>query len=181
MLTLSIISILCLVAIVTYLAYFLITYKRIPASISQTAEFPHCYYGFQTVICFIFGYLQYYFPAVYPYADYGFSSMLLNAGCAGLALAGYFSYSPWEETKRDMTIHQYGSLAGGSLLMLFYAIFREWWLFILIVLAVCVTLGYFIQGNGWNRQKDNSITFWVEIGLIVIVGTDLVQRFIALI
>lgn len=178
MFALNIISILCLLAIVGYLGYFLFTYKRIPASISQTAEFPHCYYGFQTVICFIFGYLQFYFPTIYPFAEYGYWSMLLNAGCAGLSLAGYFSYSPWEETSRDMTIHQYGSLTGGALLMAFYAIVMKWWLFIAITLVVCLILGKSIPGNGWQRQKDNSVTFWVEIGLIVLVGTDLVRRFI---
>lgn len=180
MLVLSIVSLLCLGAILTYLAYFFITYRTIPASISQTAEFPHCYYGFQFVICFIFGYLQFYFPTLYPFSEYSYWSMLLNAGCSGLALAGYFSYSPWEETSRDMTIHKIGSLTGGVLLMIFYAFVLKWWIFILSVLAICLVLGYFIPGNGWNRQKDNSITFWVEIGLIVIVGYDLVRNFIEL-
>lgn len=176
---LSLISVLCLVAILVYLAYFFITYKRIPASISQTAEFPHCYYGFQFVICFIFGFLQYYFPTIYSFADYGYISILLNGGCAGLALAGYFSYSPWEETERDMTIHKIGSLCGGILLITFYLLVLKWWLFIGIVLTICLVLGYFIQGNGWNRKKDNSITFWVEIGLMIIVGRDLVKHFLA--
>ena len=172
---------LCILFVLVYLAYFFITYRCIPPSLSQTAEFPHCYYGFQTMICFIFGYLQFYYPVIYPFADYGYSEMLLNAGCAFLALAGYFSYSPWDETARDMFIHQKGSLAGGICLMLFYAIFREWWLFILIVMAVCVALGYCIKGYGYERPKDNSITFWAEMGMMVIVSRDIIERFIEIV
>ena len=178
MLILSVVSLLIIIGFLSYVTYFFVTYKQVPPSLSQTAEFPHCYYGFQTVICTTFGFLQFYYPCLYPFSDYGFSAILLNAGCSGLALAGYFSYSPWEETKRNMTIHKFGSLSGGVLIGVFYAVVLGQWLLTLSALTAALLLGYFIPGHGYEREKDNSITFWVEIGLTVIIVKDLISKFL---
>lgn len=178
MIALGIVSLLCVAAIYAYAVTFLVRYRVVPPSLSLTAEYPHCYYWFQATICAIFGFLQFYYPVIYPFSEYGYAELLLNAGCAGLQLSGYFSYTPGEETKRDQAIHQYGSLSGGVLVMLFYAFVAGWWMYILPFMAACVGLGFAVKGRGWNRPVDNSVTFWVEMGIVLVMSVDLVYRFV---
>lgn len=181
MITLSIISLLCIAAICAYMAYFFKHYRVIPPSLSQTAEYPGCYYFFQVVICFIFGYLQYYYPIIYPYSEYGWRGILLNAGCAGLALAGYYSYKPGDDKKRDLTIHKVGSMVGGVLIMLFYAIVIGWWIPILALVIGAIALGVKFKGHRYGvEEPDNSITFWVEMCIVIVISFDLIRRAVGL-
>lgn len=172
---------LCIVSIIVYVTYFLVRHKVVPPSLSQTAEYPGCYYFFQTVICVIFGFLQFYYPTIYPFSEYGYSVLLLSAGCAGLSLSGYFSYTPWDESKRDLPIHKYGSLAGGAVLMTFYAIFMGMWLPVLASVASCVILGLIVKGHRYKSEVGNSVTFWVEMCIVAAISIDLVYRFICMV
>lgn len=131
-----------------------------------------------------------YIPCVHK--GYGLLTMVGCLGTMGLGLAGYYSYSPDVETKRLLTIHKVGSFSGAVLLMLFYII-KDFthssqnlhWYVVLVVLAVCLLLGVFVKGCRKNitdseisYDKDNSIVFWMEIGLVGLVSYDIIMNFI---
>lgn len=181
MLTLHIISLIALAAILIYIICFICRYRIIPQSLSVTAEWNGRYTWWRIMICTIMGWFSYWYPVVYDFSTYGFYTLLASAGVAGLALSGYYSYSPYEETKQDLTIHKIGSFCGATLICLFYVLCQHsWW--VLIVLGVCLLLGFFIQGyrtsDGPRYSKSNSIVFWEEIGIIGIIGYDIIHNFV---
>lgn len=232
MLVINSIGLIAVFAIVVYIICFLCRYRVIPQSLSVTAEWSGRYYWWQTTICTVMGFLGYWLATVYPMNNvlvsimtnvrsfisgnpfvitehgYGLLPMLGCAGVCGLALAGYYSYSPAEETKRLLTIHKVGSFTGAVLLVLFYIIKSlMWsdefvdWKFCLIVLAISLILGLVIKGkrlvgqyevndlletkimldansNYKRYAEDHSIVFWMELGIIVIVSTDIINKFI---
>lgn len=169
-----------ILALIVYVVVFFTRYKTIPQSLSVTAEYPNQLYFWQCTICTIFGWLAFYFPTVYPYNEYGYWSLLLNAGVSGLALSGYYSYSSAEESKRLLTIHKVGSFSGAVLVSLFYLLFGSW-ILVASTMLVAVALGLLIKGHRYNMPSENSLVFWLEIAIITIVSTDLVDKFIRLI
>lgn len=175
----NIISLCAVLALIVYIIIFEARYKTIPQSLSVTAEYPSQYYYWQCTICTIFGWLAFYFPVVYTYAEYSYWPLLLNAGCSGLALAGYYSYSSAEETKRLLFIHKVGSFSGAICVCLFYMIFGNW-IFTLSTLAICLLLGMFIKGHRYKQKEDNSIVFFMEIAIVIIVSSDIITRFISM-
>lgn len=179
MIILHLISLVALVAILVYIISFFIKYHIIPQSLSVTAEWTKYYRWWQVTICSVMGWLSYYFPTIYSFEDYGFWPILASAGVAGLSLAGYYSYFPGEEKSRDLFIHKIGSFSGAVCLCLFYVLGLGRWE-IIYPLAICLILGIFIRGSRYGCPKDNSIIFWEELGIIGIVGYDIVQNFIQL-
>lgn len=183
MLVLHSISLAALVAILIYVVCFICRYKIIPQSLSITAEYNGRYTWWQIMICTIMGWLGYWIPTVYPFSECSFYPILAAAGMSGLALAGYYSYSPDEETKKDLTIHKVGSFSGAVLVCLFYVIYMHWWA-VFGVLALGLLLGFIVPGYRYDAHYysrhtiSNSIVFWEEIGIIGIVGFDIVTRFI---
>lgn len=174
------ISLIALVAVIIYVVCFFFRYRIIPQSLSVTAEWTGRYRWWQTTMCTVMGWLSYYFPTIYSIKENGLWPILASCGIAGLALAGYFSYSPGEETKRDLMIHKIGSFAGAVMLCCFYLFALGWWQ-ILIVLSGCLGLGLLIKGNRYGYPKDHSIIFWEELGIIGIIGYDIITKFIQLI
>lgn len=171
------ISMCAIVALIVYVMVFFIRYRTIPQSLSVTAEYPDQLYFWQCTICAIFGWLAFYFPTTYTFAEYGYYPLLLNAGVSGLALSGYFSYSNAEETRRLLTIHKVGSFSGAVLVCLFYIFCGTWWA-VLAPMAVAVVLGLLIKGHRYHQGTDNSLVFWLEIAIIGIVSGDLINKFI---
>lgn len=177
MLLYSTISLIAVLAMIVYIIVFFARYRTIPQSLSVTAEYPHQLYYWQCTICTIFGWLAFYFPTIYTFNDYGYFTLLLNAGVSGLALSGYFSYSSAEETKRLLTIHKVGSFSGAVLISIFYIIFSSW-ILVLVSMLIAVILGLLIKGYRYRMPSDNSLVFWLELAIITIVSSDLVTRFI---
>ena len=182
MLTLHSISLAALFAVLVYVICFVCRYRIIPQSLSVTAEFNGRYKWWQIMICTVMGWLGYWIPTVYTFAECGYYTILASAGVAGLALAGYNSYSPDIETKHDLTVHKVGSFSGAVLVCLFYVLFLKWWA-VLGVLAACLVLGVLVPGYRFNDitkryDKSNSIVFWEEIGIVCVVGFDIVKHFI---
>lgn len=172
------ISLIALVAMLTYIICFLCRYRVIPQSLSVTAEWSGRYRWWQITICTVMGWLSYYFPTVYH--DLGLINLLASGGIAGLALAGYYSYHPGEESKRDLTIHKVGSFTGAILICLFYILALGRWQSTFIILGTCLILGTTIKGSRLFSPKDHSIIFWEELGIIGIIGYDIINNFIKL-
>lgn len=160
----------------------------------------------------IITHIQDIFHGTYPVYNllhgYGLLSLLGCAGACGLALAGYYSYSPEKESKRLLTIHKVGSFTGAVLLILFYIIksiiykgeFIHW-SFCACALVAALILGIVIKGKrlmgqtevadmfegkttmidgSWKRySEDHSIVFWMELAIIVIVASDIINKFIS--
>lgn len=177
MIVLHSVSLVALAAMLIYVICFFCKYRFIPQSLSVTAEWSGRYRWWQVTICTVMGWLSYYLPTCYPFAIYGALPLLGAAGVAGLALAGYYSYSPEVETKRDLTIHKIGSFVGAVLLCLFYLLVYHNY-FILTILGVGVILGLLIPGYRYGYSKSNSIIFWEELGIIGIVGYYIIINFI---
>lgn len=177
MIVLHCVSLIALFAMLVYIVCFFGKYRIIPQSLSVTAEWSGRYRWWQITICTVMGWLSYYFPTVYPFETYTAFPLLASAGVAGLALAGYYSYSPKEETKRDLTIHKAGSFTGAVFLCLFFILcFNNW--YVLTVLGICAVLGLLFKGYRYGYSIGNSIIFWEELGIIGIVGYYIIQNFI---
>lgn len=177
MIILHSISLLSLVAFLVYIICFLCRYRVIPQSLSVTAEWSGRYRWWQVTICSVMGWLSYYFPTIYTFQEFSFWPILSSAGLGGLSLAGYYSYFPGEESKRELVIHKVGSFTGAILICLFYLLgLGKLW--ILPVLGVCLVLGLVIKGSRLGYSQSNSIIFWEEIGIIGIMGSDIVFKFI---
>lgn len=169
------ISIIAILAIVIYVLCFLFRYRVVPQSLSVTAEWSGRYYWWQITICSVMGWLGFYYPAMYPISDYGLWPLLASAGVSGLGLAGYYSYSPAEETKRDITIHKVGSFSGAVLLCLFHVLCIGDYL-ALAILAIGAILGLIIKGKRLLFENSNSIVFWEEIGIILICSYNIIKN-----
>ena len=177
MIGLHIVGIVALVAIVVYVVCFLCRYRVIPQSLSVTAEWSGRYRWWQVTICSVMGWLSYYFPTVYTFEDYGYYALLSSAGVAGLSLAGYYSYYPGEEEKRELIIHKVGSFSGAVCLSLFYVLgLGEW--SILVVLGIGLLLGLLIKGRRIGFPRSHSIIFWEEIMIIGFVGYSIIENFV---
>lgn len=177
MFVLNSISMCAILALVVYITVYFCRYRLIPQSLSVTAEFPHQHYYWQCTICTIFGWLAYYFPTVYTFGEYGYWTLLLSGGVSGLALSGYYAYSNGEETSRLLFIHKVGSFSGAVLVSIFYVLFGSW-ILVCSVMGIGVVLGLIIPGHRYRQPMSNSLVFWLEIGIVIIVSTDLVQKFI---
>lgn len=177
MIVLHFVSLIALAAMLIYVICFICRYRIIPQSLSVTAEYNGRYRWWQVTICTVMGWLSYYFPTVYPFALVGPFTMLASTGLAGLALAGYYSYSPGDETKRDLTIHKVGSFLGAIFLCMFYLLcFQNW--YVLTVLGACAVLGLLVKGYRYGYKESNSIIFWEELGIIGITGYYIILNFI---
>lgn len=177
MIIIHFISLLALMAMIIYVVCFLFRYRIIPQSLSITAEYNGRYRWWQITICTVMGWLSYWFPTIYAFNDFGPITLLASAGVAGLALAGYYSYCPDEESKRLLIIHKCGSFIGAIFLCLFFLIALQNW-YVLTVLGVCAILGLLIKGHRYGFPVDNSIIFWEELGIIGIVGYYIISNFI---
>lgn len=171
------ISIIAILSMFIYVICFLFRYRTIPQSLSVTAEWSGRYYWWQITICSVMGWLGFYFPAIYPIADYGLWPLLASAGVSGLGLAGYFSYNPGDETKRDLFIHKVGSFSGAVLLCLFFVLCVKDYIS-LIILGVGLILGTIIKGHRKDFPSGNSIVFWEEIGIIIICSYNIIKNMI---
>lgn len=184
MLVLHSVSLAALLAVLIYVVCFICRYRIVPQSLSVTAEYNGRYIWWQIMICTVMGWLGYWIPTVYDFSTYGYWPILASVGAAGLALAGYYSYSPDEESKHDMMIHKIGSFSGAALVCLFYVACLHWWA-VLFILAICALLGLIVPGCRYDAHYtrgysiSNSIVFWEEIGIIGIIGFDIVNRFIS--
>lgn len=178
------ISMAALVSMIVYVICFICRYRIIPQSLSVTAEYNGRYVWWQIMICSVMGWLGYWIPNVYTMQECGFWPLLASAGVAGLSLAGYYSYNPGEETKHDLMVHKIGSFTGAVLVCLFYIVYMKWWI-VIGVLLLCLALGLMLPGrrfdalNSRGYKTSNSIVFWEEIGIVCIVGFDIVKHFIA--
>lgn len=171
------ISLIALLAMLVYVICFLCRYRIIPQSLSVTAEYNGRYRWWQVTICSVMGWLSYYFPTIYPYSEYGLTTILASAGIGGLALAGYYSYSPDEEDRRLLIIHKVGSFLGATFLCLFFVMGLNNW-HVLVVLGICAILGVIIKGHRYGYPTSNSVIFWEELGIIGIVGYHIMLNFI---
>lgn len=177
MIVLHSISMLALIAMLVYVICFICRYRIIPQSLSVTAEYNGRYRWWKWTICLVMGWLSYYFPTVYPYSEYGLYPLLASLGVAGLSLAGYYSYSPDKEDRELLLIHKIGSFAGACFLTVFFSAgLHESWIF--IVLAFCSMLGVYITGKRYGYPENISIIFWNELGIIGIVGYNIIINFI---
>lgn len=172
---LNIISVVATAGMLVYVLCFLFKYRIIPQSLSITAEYSGRYSWWRITICSVMGWLAYWFPTVYSFEEYSYWTLLASTGVQGLALAGYFSYHPGEETKKELTIHKVGSFTGAVLVCLFYVLALNNY-YALIVLGVCAVLGLLIKGKRKGFADSNSIVFWEESGIILIIAADIFAR-----
>ncbi len=176
---LNIISAIGFVAMSVYIVCFLLKFRFIPQSLSITAEYSGRYTWWKITICTVMGWLSFWFPTVYPFAEYSYWAILPSIGVLGLALAGYYSYHPGDETKLELAVHKTGSFIGSACVCLFYIIALEQD-FVWIILGVGLVLGLLIRGKRLDFPDSNSVLFWEEIGIIFIIQYDVVTRILSL-
>lgn len=172
---LNIISAIGFIAMFVYIVCFLYEFRFIPQSLSITAEYSGRYSWWKITICTVMGWLSYWFPTVYSFSEYAFWPLLPSLGVLGLALAGYYSYHPGDETKMELIIHKTGSFLGSVCVCLFYILALERY-FALVVLGIGLVLGLLIKGKRLDFPDSNSILFWEEIGIIFIIEYDVFTR-----
>ncbi len=138
-------------------------------------------------MCISMAWMSYYYPTVYPYRgflldpDYGLLPILAVAGVAGLSMAGYYSYFPGEEDKQTLLVHKIGSFTGAVFVVLFYMFTGENVWLILAIFGCLLVLGFLIKGKRKNYPDGNSVVFWLEIGVLYLVGSDIIAHFAAVI
>lgn len=174
---LNIISAMGFVAMVAYIVGFLLKFRFIPQSLSITAEYSGRYNWWKITICTVMGWLSYWFPTTYSFSEYAYWPIMPSIGVLGLALAGYYSYHPGEETKLELAVHKIGSFTGSALVCLFYILALENY-YALLILGVGLILGLLFKGKRLDFPDSNSILFWEEIGIIFIIEYDVMSRII---
>lgn len=184
MIVINVISLIFLVALVAYIVCFLCKYRVIPQSLSITAEYSGRYTWWKLTMCISMGWMSYYYPTVYPYRsfylepDYGLLPMLAVAGVAGLSMAGYYSYFPGEEDKQTLMVHKIGSFLGAVCIVLFYVFSGSNVWQILAIFAFLLALGFLIKGKRKGYPDGNSVVFWLEIGVVYLVASDIIDHFL---
>lgn len=187
MVIINVISVIFLFALIVYIVCFLCKYRVVPQSLSITAEYSGRYLWWKLTMCISMAWMSYYYPTTYPYRgfllepDYGLLPMLAVVGVVGLSLAGYYSYFPGEEDKQTLMTHKIGSFSGAICMVLFYmfADGNVWQ--ILSIFGCLLILGFLIKGKRKGYPDGNSVVFWLEIGIIYLIGTDVINHFIKVI